>query len=57
MSTTNIIVLAIVYTIAVAAMVELTDVTGAVVLAVAWAWYSIGRMVGCSRITRWGRQP
>lgn len=56
MNAANIIVLAIAYTIAVAAMVELTDVSGAVVLAVAWAWYAIGRMVGRRRITRWGRQ-
>ena len=59
MSTSSIIALAVAYTFAVAAMVEFADVSGAVVLAVSWAWYSIGRMVGRrgATITRWGRQP
>jgi len=59
MSTGSILVLAIVYTGVVACMVSLTDVSGAVVVAVAWAWFNLGRMVerrAPALPLKWGRQ-
>ena len=61
-STRQIVGLAVVYTIVVAAGVSLTEVGGGVVFGVAAAWYFVGRMIGRgdevpTRRTRWGRQP
>ncbi|MCO5059663.1 MAG: hypothetical protein M9905_17635 [Rhizobiaceae bacterium] len=62
MTARHIAILAIVYTLVVALMVEFTNVSGGVVLAIAAAWFCLGRMVGRgdpvpTRPTRWGRQP
>jgi len=59
MRTASILWLACLYTVIVAAAVSFADVSGAVVIAVAWAWFNLGRMVGRRGrpITRWGRQP
>lgn len=56
--TSTIIIMAAIWTVLVAGMVEFADITGGVVPAVAVAWFSLGRLVGRSerRITRWGRQ-
>lgn len=57
MRTSTIVALAATYTIAVSAMVSLTEVSGGVVIAVAWAWFCIGRMVGRKGASiKWGRQ-
>lgn len=61
MSTRQVIVLAVVYTVVVAAAVSLADVSGAVVFGVAFAWYAVGRLIGRNdevptRRFRWGRQ-
>ncbi len=60
MSTPHVIGLAVVYTIVVAIAFSFADISGFVVFAVAFAWFTIGRMVGRADprpITRWGRQP
>ncbi len=57
MPTSTIVALAAAYTIAVSVMVSLTEVSGGVVIAVAWAWFCIGRMAGRKgKSIRWGRQ-
>lgn len=60
-STRQIVGLAVVYTMVVAAGVSLTDVGGGVVFGVAFAWFAVGRMIGRgedapTRRYRWGRQ-
>lgn len=60
-STRQIVGLAVVYTVLVAAGVSFADVGGSVVFAVAFAWYAVGRMIGRgddvpTRRYRWGRQ-
>lgn len=61
-STRQLIILAVVYTVMVAVMVSVADVSGGVVFGVAATWFFLGRMIGRSdevstRRTRWGRQP
>jgi hypothetical protein len=60
MSTRAIFALAIAYTVIVAVMISVADVSGVVVIAVAWAWFNLGRMAGRGfpqPKPRWGRQP